>query len=142
MGRLVEVGLALVISLCLVYPIASHAKGKVIGNFPNFIAILENAPCTNKTIVDLIKPEYVKDFKAGVAVDKHNPSNIIPICWADMANDPNGVFIVDITGNTGGLPKSAFKPYVGKESMKSDRFRNPPVNDNPRYRNDGRLWSA
>jgi hypothetical protein len=139
--RVIEVLIGVIISFCLLIPFA-HAGAKVIGVFPNFVAILEDAPCSNKAILDLIKEEYRKDFKNGVAVSIRDPRQKVGICWTDMENDPNGIFIVDETGNTGGLPKSAFKPYSEKQGYKKDKFRNPPVNDNPRYRNDGRLWAS
>lgn len=69
---------------------------------------LHSEPCTNKTVLDQIKPEYQSLFRAAELTWL---GKTIAACWAEQ---PDFIFIIDEAGTSGGVPKYAFKkPGVG-----------------------------
>ena len=104
MGRIAEVLVGFVISLALLYPFLAHATKYIVedkrsGEF----VILDETKCSDKKIMDFIKPEYRDAFYNGEALIQHKR---YPICWTVT---PDGFVLYAFPdGDVGRIPLKAF----------------------------------
>lgn len=80
---------------------------------PDVAAVITDAPCTDKEVLQYIKPEYQSKFRAGAAVWQGMP---LSICWVseeDIGSPASdNVFIIDNTGDMGRVPKVRFNSEI------------------------------
>lgn len=65
---------------------------------------IANKPCTNKTVLENLKPEYHKQFRKAEVRNAGKPTQG---CWT---MDGNGVYIMLENGEQGYIPPEVFKP--------------------------------
>ena len=79
--------------------------------------VLLDTPCQNKQIIDQIRPEYQKYFQAGLVFwpqDGVKYKEKKELCWIAMERagpEYKGlIYLVDVDGNEGPMPMTAFAP--------------------------------
>jgi len=96
----------LVLSLLLV-PFSLSAKPQVEeleARAGDVVIRITSKPCTNKAVLEQLKPEFTTKFKMAEVRVAGKPT---PACWI---GSPEGIFILAEDGNQGYVPTEQFKP--------------------------------
>ena len=97
--------LALILGLSLSFPIFASTEVFEIGEVK---FTLTQKRCENKTILDLatmlgLKSELRPKLKAGLVEDLAD--GVQPMCYVAHPEDPNTLYVIDVLGNAGVVPK-------------------------------------
>ena len=65
---------------------------------------ISSKPCTSKIVIEMLKPEVVKQFRQAELRNAGKPTKV---CWT---MDSTGVYVILENGDQGYIPPEAFKP--------------------------------